>query len=649
MIAVSTIVTALVLLALFESSSAVEFTDDVIRGGFHVKDKWPLCDSVFSRIRDQGECNSCWALAPADVLRDRLCIQQLYDHSSDDAKQKAQDQFKRNHESHRSAFPNISVTDILSCARFSLKRTACTIGGRPQMAWHHFETAGFLDEDPATSTSEFSYYFSRCDHTIPSTKVWQDARRQLSERETSEASMSKINGRCATVYFPGSAIKENATLVGPLHQQMSCVTVCVFNSCMITAATTQNKKRKMNSNEITNLIAQRFLIFQVTDILSCARFSLKRTACTIGGRPQMAWHHFETAGFLNEDPATSTSEFSYYFSQCDHTIPSTKVWQHARRQFSERETSAMRSVDSGLPYCHRRSLEPLECPPEIGNRRRQKVLASSASTTGVERIGGNTGIMGSNLDERIMRDILENGPVQASMGMLPALATIPFGPLTKPDEGPHSGGTDESWYPYVYRCVNSVWLRNLQSNPTAPENQRQNHAVRVVGWGSVPFHSDAYHKLFDVSNTSSSTIASAPTEGPRRNSSPINKLNRPRKAIASLRASSISAAQQARQFDDIGAPDSTSSQDEHATLSLLQLNRFRFKATDIAIPAASDNDKKRDDQHVDGAREALWVDYWIVANSWGPYWGDKGFFYVQRGDNDCRLSHNAMSPNLASP
>jgi hypothetical protein len=31
------------------------------------------------------------------------------------------------------------------------------------------------------------------------------------------------------------------------------------------------------------------------------------------------------------------------------------------------------------------------------------------------------------------------------------------------------------------------------------------------------------------------------------------------------------------------------------------------------------------------------VDYWIVANSWNPDWGNKGYFYIKRGTNECGI------------
>ena len=30
-------------------------------------------------------------------------------------------------------------------------------------------------------------------------------------------------------------------------------------------------------------------------------------------------------------------------------------------------------------------------------------------------------------------------------------------------------------------------------------------------------------------------------------------------------------------------------------------------------------------------------DYWLVANSWNPSWGDKGFFKILRGHNECGI------------
>lgn len=40
--------------------------------------------------------------------------------------------------------------------------------------------------------------------------------------------------------------------------------------------------------------------------------------------------------------------------------------------------------------------------------------------------------------------------------------------------------------------------------------------------------------------------------------------------------------------------------------------------------------------------------YWIVKNSWGPNWGEKGFFRIKRGVDSCAIESMAVaaSPTL---
>jgi len=36
------------------------------------------------------------------------------------------------------------------------------------------------------------------------------------------------------------------------------------------------------------------------------------------------------------------------------------------------------------------------------------------------------------------------------------------------------------------------------------------------------------------------------------------------------------------------------------------------------------------------------VKYWKVANSWNPYWGEKGYFRIQRGENNCGIENGVV-------
>lgn len=42
---------------------------------FDARTQWPKCRHLTGVARDQGNCGSCWAMAPAEVMSDRACIQ----------------------------------------------------------------------------------------------------------------------------------------------------------------------------------------------------------------------------------------------------------------------------------------------------------------------------------------------------------------------------------------------------------------------------------------------------------------------------------------------------------------------------------------------------------------------------------------------
>lgn len=39
--------------------------------------------------------------------------------------------------------------------------------------------------------------------------------------------------------------------------------------------------------------------------------------------------------------------------------------------------------------------------------------------------------------------------------------------------------------------------------------------------------------------------------------------------------------------------------------------------------------------------------YWLVANSWNEDWGDKGFFKIRRGSNDCGFESGIVGGMIA--
>ncbi|CAJ0594733.1 unnamed protein product [Cylicocyclus nassatus] len=96
--------------------------NDPLPESFHARDKWPKCAGIIGHIRDQSGCGSCWAVADAEVMSDRLCIQ-----------------------SNAKYTVHISDTDLLSCC--SNCGWGCG-GGFAARGWKYFAASGLCTGGP---------------------------------------------------------------------------------------------------------------------------------------------------------------------------------------------------------------------------------------------------------------------------------------------------------------------------------------------------------------------------------------------------------------------------------------------------------------------------------------------------------------------
>ncbi|KAG5887963.1 hypothetical protein JTB14_037355 [Gonioctena quinquepunctata] len=116
-----------------------EITEDTdIPESFDARENWPECD-IIKAVRDQSSCGSCWAVAAAAAMSDRICI-----HSKGQTKIWVSDE------------------DLLSCCY------ACGFGcdgGFTYRAWSYWEETGIVSGGPYNSTTGCrAYSMESCEH-----------------------------------------------------------------------------------------------------------------------------------------------------------------------------------------------------------------------------------------------------------------------------------------------------------------------------------------------------------------------------------------------------------------------------------------------------------------------------------------------------
>ena len=42
------------------------------------------------------------------------------------------------------------------------------------------------------------------------------------------------------------------------------------------------------------------------------------------------------------------------------------------------------------------------------------------------------------------------------------------------------------------------------------------------------------------------------------------------------------------------------------------------------------------------------TDYWTVANSWNPYWGENGYFRILRGSDECGIESSVTASSAGA-
>jgi len=120
--------------------------DVPIPASFDARVQWPNCPTI-GDIRDQSNCGSCWAIAAAEAISDRICIA-----------------------SKGKVTARISAADLMGCC---LVRQGCTgqndgcTGGDPEAAWDYWVNTGLCTGGNYTQKDGCKPYpFAPCEHHI---------------------------------------------------------------------------------------------------------------------------------------------------------------------------------------------------------------------------------------------------------------------------------------------------------------------------------------------------------------------------------------------------------------------------------------------------------------------------------------------------
>jgi len=101
---------------------------------FDSRTQWPNCTTI-QEIRDQKECESCWAFGAVETISDRQCI-------------------------HKHEIRRFSAEDMASCGKGALGTCGnCEKGGEPECAWWYYTHHGVVSEDcyPYSAGNDTSY------------------------------------------------------------------------------------------------------------------------------------------------------------------------------------------------------------------------------------------------------------------------------------------------------------------------------------------------------------------------------------------------------------------------------------------------------------------------------------------------------------